>query len=93
MHAPAALHLEEAHSLDALLAIATFTLGAIGLVLVAAGVPLPGMWLGAVGVVAGLWGQMISRTTSERFLDVIGLVCAGLAFAIGAAQGDLSFSG
>jgi membrane associated rhomboid family serine protease len=91
MHAPPALHLEQTHGTDRLLALAAFILGAIGLLLVAVGEPIPGMLCGAVGVVAGLWGQMISRTRSERFLDVIGLVAAAVAFALGAAFGSLTF--
>lgn len=93
MHAPAVLHLEQTHPSDALLAVATIMLGTLGLGLVAVDAYLTGMWFGAVGVVSGLTGQLLSRTRSERFLDVIGLVAAALAFAIGAAYGDLSFNG
>ena len=93
MHAPTALHLEEAHSVDALLAFATFFLGTVGLLMVAFGAPEVGMWCGVAGVLGGLWGQMISRTRSERFLDVVGLVAAAVAFGIGAAQSSLHFLG
>ena len=93
MHAPAALHLEQTHGIDAMLALSAFALGAVGLLLVAADSSIAGMWCGAVGVVAGLWGQMVSRTRPERFLDVVGLVAAAVAFGIGAAQGGLTFSG
>lgn len=93
MHAPAVLHLEEAHSLDATLALTTFVLGAVGLALVALSVDRAGMVCGALGVVSGMWGQLVSRTRSERFFDVVGLVAAAVAFALGAAFGDLTFSG
>lgn len=93
MHAPAALHLEQTHKSDALLAVVTFLLGTIGLVLVAVDAPMAGMICGAVGVLTGLTGQLLSRTRPERFLDVIGLVAAAVAFAVGAAYGDLSFNG
>jgi len=93
MHAPAALHLEESHRLDLMLALTALSLGVVGLALVGFDLERPGMVLGAVGVVAGLWGQMISRTRAERFADVIGLVSAALAFALGAALGGLTFSG
>jgi hypothetical protein len=93
MHAPAVLHLEEAHGLDAALALLTFVMGAVGLALVAAGIDRAGMACGAVGVVSGMWGQLVSRTRSERFFDVVGLVAAAVAFALGAAFGDLTFSG
>jgi hypothetical protein len=92
MHAPPALHLEQTHGLDAVLALAAFALGAVGLVLVAADAAIAGMVCGGVGVVAGLWGQLVSRTRSERFLDVIGLVAAAVAFALGAAFGNLTIS-
>ena len=92
-HAPAALHLEQTHGSDLLLALAAFALGIAGLLLVVLDAPRAGMWCGVVGVAAGLWGQMVSRTRSERFADVIGLVAAAVAFAIGAAQGGLTFSG
>jgi hypothetical protein len=93
MHAPAALHLEETHRLDLVLALAALSLGVVGLALVGLDQERPGMYLGAVGVFAGLWGQLISRTRAERFADVIGLVSAALAFALGAALGGLSFNG
>jgi len=93
MHAPTALHLEQTHGVDALLALGSFLLGTIGLLLLAIGAPEVGMACGAVGVVGGLWGQLVSRTRSERFFDVIGLVSAAVAFAVGAAQSGLTFTG
>ncbi|MCW2598737.1 MAG: hypothetical protein JWM02_566 [Frankiales bacterium] len=91
MHAPTPLHLEETRGTDALLAIGTFLLGTVGLILIAFDGPEAGMACGAVGVVGGLWGQMISRTRSERFFDIIGLVASAVAFAVGAAQSGLTF--
>jgi len=93
MRAPTVLHLEEAHGLDVFLAATAMVLGVVGLVLVGLDAPRAGMALGAVGVIAGAWGQLISRARVERFADVIGLVAAALALALGAAQGDLSFNG
>jgi hypothetical protein len=93
MHAPAALHLEQTHPLDAVTAILTFVLALVGIVSVAAGAYRFGMWCGAVGVLSGLGGQMFSRTRSERFMDVVGLVTCAVAFAVGAAHGGLSFNG
>lgn len=93
MHAPTALHLEEAHGLDASLALSAFALGLVGLLLVAVDASIAGMWSGAIGVFAGLWGQLVSRTRSERFLDVIGLVAAAVAFGVGAAYGGITISG
>lgn len=93
MRAPRALHMEETHGLDATLALIAFGCGIVGLLMVGVDVHRAGMALGAVGVAAGLWGQLISRTRPERFLDVVGLVAAALAFALGAALGGLSFNG
>lgn len=93
MHAPAALHLEESHAFDALIAVLTSVLAVVGLIALAAGAHRLGMALGAVGVLSGLIGQMVSRTRPERFLDVVGLVGCAVAFGVGAALGGLSFDG
>jgi hypothetical protein len=93
MHAPAALHLEDTHAVDGALALLTLALGAAGLLLVVVDKNIAGAAAGAVGVVTGLWGQLISRTRPERFLDVIGLGGAAVAFALGLAYGDINFSG
>ena len=93
MHAPTALHLDETHVADGLLAVMTLALGVTGLALAAAGGDLSraGNWCGLVGVLTGLWAQMISRTRPERFADVVGVVLCALAIGIGAANGDLTF--
>ncbi|GAA2383953.1 hypothetical protein GCM10010420_02650 [Streptomyces glaucosporus] len=46
-------------------------------------------WAGLAGVVAGLWGQMISATTEERFVLVIGTGAAALGFFLGMWNGGL----
>jgi drug/metabolite transporter superfamily protein YnfA len=93
VHAPAVLHLEETHPVDAVLAVVTMALGAVGLLLVLGDADRAATVTGGVGVLTGLWGQMVSRTRPERFLDVIGLVCAVVAFALGLAFGDFTFNG
>jgi hypothetical protein len=93
MHAPAALHLEDTHVADAGLALVTIALGAVGLLLVAADQHIAGAVAGAVAVLTGLSGQLISRTRPERFLDVIGLVAGAVALATGLAFGGLTFAG
>jgi hypothetical protein len=93
VHAPSPLHLEDAHGVDVLLAFVTFLLAAAGLILLGIGAPEAGMACGAAGVLLGLWGQMVSRTRSERFFDIIGLVAAAVAFALGAARSGLNFPG
>ncbi|MEE1939541.1 hypothetical protein V1L54_08945 [Streptomyces sp. TRM 70361] len=46
-------------------------------------------WAGLLGVVAGGWGQMISATTEERFVLVVGMVAAALGFFVGMWNGGL----
>jgi hypothetical protein len=92
-HAPEALHLEDTHAADGLAALVTGAAAVVAVVAVALGAHRLGMAFGAVGVLTGLAGQMVSRTRPERFLDVIGLVACGVAFAVGAALGGLSFNG
>ena len=92
MHAPAlhleSLHLDEVHSADGSLAVATALFGVMGLLLVTFGehdAMQVGTIVGAAGVLAGLSGQFLSRTRSERFADVIGLTLSALAFGLGLA--------
>lgn len=94
MHAPTALylHLDDTHAADAVMAVLTVVLGGVGLALLAVD-SVAAMVFGAVGVVSGLSGQLISRTRAERFADITGLVAAALAFSLGAATGHLTFSG
>lgn len=93
MHAPAALHLEDTHPVDGALAVGTLVLGALGLLLVAVDADIAGAVAGGLGVLTGLWGQLVSRTRPERFLDVIGLGAAAVAFALGMAYGGINFAG
>ncbi|MES4902330.1 MULTISPECIES: hypothetical protein [unclassified Streptomyces] len=46
-------------------------------------------WAGLIGIATGLWGQLISATTGERFLLIIGLGAAGVGFYLGMAHGGL----
>ncbi|MET7639269.1 hypothetical protein [Streptomyces sp. NPDC005438] len=46
-------------------------------------------WAGLVGVLVGGWGQMISVTTAERFVLVVGLGTSALGFFLGMAHGGL----
>lgn len=46
-------------------------------------------WAGLAGVLAGAWGQMISATTGERFVTIIGLGAAAVGFYLGVAHGGL----
>src|SRR4051812_15698181 len=46
-------------------------------------------WAGLIGVLSGAWGQMISATTAERFLLIIGLGASAVGFFLGMAHGGL----
>ena len=92
-HAPQALHLEETHPLDAITAVATGIRAVVGLVGLAVEAHMVAIVCGAVGVLSGMTGQMFSRTRSERFLDVVGLVTCAVVAALGAAFGGLHFNG
>jgi hypothetical protein len=68
----------------------TIALGAIAAV--CAFIPsmhLLGSWAGLVGMAAGLWAQMISATTAERFVNITGVVLSGIGLLFGLAHGGL----
>lgn len=69
--------------LDHALATAAVALGAVGLLLAVLDVPLGAIGLGVVGMAVGLWGQMMSTTRGERFVDMAGLLVSFLALAVG----------
>ncbi|WP_069813639.1 hypothetical protein [Streptomyces sp. TP-A0874] len=79
-----------AHPVENSLAATTLLLGALAFA--TAQIPhlhLISCWAGLVGILSGAWGQMISATTVERFMLVIGLGAAGLGFYLGMAHGGL----
>lgn len=51
------------------------------------GLSLITTWAGLLGVVAGGWGQMISATTEERFVLVVGMGAAALGLFFGMWNG------
>ncbi|MFC7217138.1 hypothetical protein ACFQLX_02965 [Streptomyces polyrhachis] len=77
------------HRVDTLLAI-TVALGTLAFVTCFFdGLHLLASWSGLVSVVTGLWGQMISATTRERFFLLTGLTLGALGFYIGMSAGGL----
>ena len=50
---------------------------------------LVGSWTGAFGLIAALWGQMISATTAERWINVSAMIISGVAAGFGLAHGGL----
>lgn len=72
---------------DALLGV-TMVLGLAALVLsMWESLHVPASWIGLAGVLTGAWGQMISATTRERFLLILGLGAAGLGLFLAMARG------
>jgi hypothetical protein len=75
--------------LDHALATGCAVLGLLGLLCAALGAAVPAVALGLLGLGVGLWAQMMSRTRTERFVDIAALLVCFLAFAVGASQGGL----
>jgi len=50
---------------------------------------LLGSWAGLVGLGTGLWSQMISATTAERWINVSAMILSGLGLMFGLAHGGL----
>ena len=93
LHRPALHRPDVPRDVDHVLAIVTFVAGTLGLALLAIGAPpAAGTWAGVVGLVTGLWGQLVSRTRNERFFDVTGAGMAGVALMVGASMGGLTLT-
>ena len=50
---------------------------------------LLGSWTGLAGRGTGLWAQMISATTAERFVNICAVVLSGVGLLFGLAHGGL----
>lgn len=48
-----------------------------------------GGWAGVAGIIVGLWAQMISATTAERFVNVTAVTLSALGLLFGLAHGGL----
>ncbi|NJP64923.1 hypothetical protein [Streptomyces spiramenti] len=76
------------HPRENALALTTAGLGLVALVTAFfPGLHLIASWAGLIGIVTGATGQMISVTTAERFVTVIGLGAAATGFYLGVAHG------
>ncbi|TDB93865.1 hypothetical protein [Actinomadura sp. 7K534] len=75
----------EPHRLQDWLAVASITIG-IGALIMGwvEATHLPGAIAGLIGLPLALYSQMISATTNERWLNIIGMVASflGLSFAL-----------
>lgn len=71
-------------------AMVTLLLGAVAaLSAFFPGLHLVSSWVGLAGIAAGARGQLISATTAERFLVVIGMGASAVGFYLGMAHGGL----
>ncbi|RKN36024.1 hypothetical protein [Streptomyces hoynatensis] len=78
------------HPLQNRTATATLLLGLIAAVTsIFPGLHLISSWVGLAGILLGGWAQLISATTAQRFVTVIGLGAAGVGFYMGMANGGL----
>ncbi|MFH8367970.1 hypothetical protein [Streptomyces sp. NPDC018031] len=78
------------HPLEDGLTAATLVLGVIAFITAQFhGLHLLSSWTGLIGIITGAWGQMISVTTAERFLLIIGMGAAAFGFFLGMAHGGL----
>ena len=74
------------------LAVATLALAAVATLLIFAEAYDVGAVVGLIAVLVGGWSQMVSDTTAERFESVTGVIVAGLALAVGLANGSGIFT-
>lgn len=79
-----------AHPKENALTLLTVAFGVLALATAfAPGLHLIASWAGLAGIVTGAWAQMVSATTSERYLTVTGLGAAALGFYLGMSNGGL----
>ncbi|WP_103500437.1 MULTISPECIES: hypothetical protein [unclassified Streptomyces] len=78
------------HPRENTLAVVTAVLGLLALITAFfPGLHLIASWAGLAGIVTGASGQMLSVTTAERFVTVLGLGAAAVGFYLGMAHGGL----
>jgi hypothetical protein len=82
----------ERHPKENSLAVMSFVLGivAFGLGLVVAA-HLPAAVIGIVGFPVALYSQMVSATTGQRWLNVIGMIGAFVGLALAIAHGGFGY--
>ncbi|HEY7486412.1 MAG TPA: hypothetical protein VH912_18255 [Streptosporangiaceae bacterium] len=82
----------ERHPKENLLAIVSFVLGMIAFVLgFIVTAHLPAAIIGIIGFPIALYSQMISVTTGERWLNVIGMIGAFVGLGLALAHGGFTY--
>ncbi|KRV47445.1 hypothetical protein AQ490_07445 [Wenjunlia vitaminophila] len=78
------------HPKENALTMATAVFGVVALVTAFwPGLHLLSSWTGLAGLLTGGVSQMVSATTGERFVTVVGMGAAGVGFFLGMAHGGL----
>jgi hypothetical protein len=78
------------HPRENSLAGVTLLLGAIAvLTAIFPGLHLISCWTGLAGILTGGYAQLVSATTGQRFVTVIGLGAAAVGFYLGMSNGGL----
>ncbi|RBM05556.1 hypothetical protein [Streptomyces sp. PT12] len=78
------------HPVQNTAAVVTFVLGLVSAATsISPGLYLTSSWVGLVALLIGGWSQMISATTGQRIVTVLGLGAAGSGFYLGMAHGGL----
>jgi hypothetical protein len=79
------------HPLENTLAVGTFVFGMIAVVTgMIPSAHLVAVIAGLVGFIGGLYSQLISATTGERWLNVLGIGTSFVGLGLGMANGGLS---
>ena len=80
----------KAHPVENAFAVAALVLGAVAFITSNFySLHILASWTGLVGILVGARSQMISATTGERFVSIIGLVASAVGFFLGMARGGL----
>ncbi|MEU8384334.1 hypothetical protein [Streptosporangium sp. NPDC048865] len=76
------------HPLENVLSVSTIICGLVAFVagLVPSAHPVAS-WLGVLGFLGGLYSQYVSATTSERALNIVGIVASFVGVAFGIRHG------
>ncbi|MER7545017.1 hypothetical protein [Actinomadura sp.] len=82
---------QESHRLQDVLAVAAVTIGIAALILGwIEATHFPGAVLGVIGLPLALYSQMISATTNERWLNVIGMIASFIGAGFALSNGGFS---